>query len=341
MDKSKEKQNPFISIIIPCRNEEKYIGKCLDSIIAQDYPKDKLEVLVVDGRSEDRTREIAKQYIKKYPFIKLIHNLKKRTVFAFNIGIENANGEYITILNAHSTFSSNRFTKSIEYIERYKVDGVGAVCKVISRNNLAIGKAIAYAYSSPFGAGSLRKMPIQKPKLVDTASGCLYKKEVFDKIGLFNEKLLCSQDMEFNRRLVKTGRKILIVPDIVTHYYARSDFKSFCKHNLRNGVWAILPFKYSDVIPVSLRHLVPLVFVLGLIMSGLFAFFPPFFLGLFLFIVCSYLVLNLYFSSKISFEEKNVRYLFLVPVVFTALHISYGFGSVLGVIKLLLPAKKD
>ena len=100
-----------------------------------------------------------------------------------------------------------------------------------------------------------------EPKWVDTVFGGCYRREVFDRVGLFNENLVRGQDMEFNLRLKKAGGKTLLVPDIVSYYYARSDIKSFWKHNFTNGVWAILPFLYSPIMPVSWRHLVPLIFV--------------------------------------------------------------------------------
>ena len=327
-----------VSIIIPCRNEEKAIGRCLDSLIAQDYLKDKLEVLVVDGMSDDGTRQIVKEYAEKYPFIDLVDNSKRWTVFAFNTGVKNTHRytKYITILNAHGSYPPERIKKSIKYIEKYNVDAVGGVSKAISGKVTAVGKAIACVLSSPFGVGSSFRIQVQEPKLTDTASGCLYKKEVFDKIGLFNEELICSQDIEFNKRLIKAGGKVLLAPDVVTYYHARSDFKSYVKHNFRNGLWAILPFKYSSVMPVSLRHLIPLIFVLALIGSGVMSIFLPTFRWLFLLILGSYVLVNLYFSAKIFLAKKEVGYLFLMPIMFATLHFTYGVGSLWGLLKVVM-----
>ena len=322
-----------VSIIIPCRNEERFIGKCIESLISQDYPKDKLEIIIVDGMSKDKTREIVQEYIEKYPFIKLMDNPRKKTVFAFNIGVKNAKGRYIAILNAHGSYSSDRIKKCVEYIKKYKVDAVGGVSKAVSRQNSFLGKAITQALSSTFGVGNSFRIQAQEPKLADTASGCCYKKEVFDKIGLFNEKLIYSQDIEFNQRLRKAGGKILLVPDVVTYYYARSDFKSFCKHNFRNGLWAILPFKYTNTMPVSWRHLVPLAFVTSLIGSAILSPFFPLFFWLFSFILGLYLLTNFYFSSKVAFKQKDFRYLLTMPIIFTSLHVVYGLGSLWGFLK--------
>jgi len=141
-----------------------------------------------------------------------------------------------------------------------------------------IGKAIAKSLSCRFGVGnSYFRTGTDKPKWVDTVFGGCYRKEIFSKVGLFNESLPRGQDMEFNLRLKRAGFKTLLVPNIVSYYYAKPDMKSFIKHNYINGVWAILPFKYSKIMPVSLRSLVPLFFVVSLLSSWILAIFLPFF----------------------------------------------------------------
>ena len=331
----------FVSIIIPCRNEKKFIGKCLDSIIGQDYPKENLEVLVIDGMSEDGTRRIVEQYTAQYSHIKLLDNTKKITPCALNIGIKNAKGEIIMRMDGHATYEKDYISKCIKYLEEYNADNVGGIMVTLPRNDTFIGKAIAAVLSHPFGVGnSVFRTGAKEPKWVDTVFGGCYKREVFDKIGLFNEKLISSQDMEFNLRLKKASGKILLVPEIISYYYTRSTFKSFCKNNIRNGIWVILPFKFSKIIPVSLRHLVPFVFVLSLLGTGILSFFFLSFLRLFLLIVGSYTLANLYFSLKIALRKKNIKYLVVMPILFAALHLGYGFGSIWGAARLFLPVKK-
>jgi cellulose synthase/poly-beta-1,6-N-acetylglucosamine synthase-like glycosyltransferase len=193
--------------------------------------------------------------------------------------------------------------------------------------------------SHRFGVGgSYFRIHTDKPRWVDTVFGGCYRREVFQKIGLFNEHLTGSQDMEFNLRLKKAGGKTLLAPDIVSYYYARSDLKSFWRHNFRNGVWAILPFAYSEVMPVSWRHLVPLAFVTSLMGSGALGFLARPFLWLFLAVVAAYGVANLAASLQVAWREREVRYVLLMPFVFGMLHIGYGLGSCWGVIKLLFAA---
>ncbi|MCK5094357.1 MAG: glycosyltransferase family 2 protein, partial [Spirochaetes bacterium] len=155
----------------------------------------------------------------------------------------------------------------------------------------------------------------------------------FEKIGFFNEDLASTQDMEFNLRLKKEGGRVLLVPEIVSYYFTRSDFRSFCKNNFRNGLWAILPFKYSKIMPVSWRHLIPLVFVSSLIGSIAISAFSSIFFWLFWLILGSYFLSNAYFSIKISKKEKDLKYIFIMPLIFGSLHLLYGLGSLWGTLR--------
>lgn len=323
---------PFVSIIIPCRNEEKFIGKCLDSITEQDYPKDKTEILVVDGVSEDGTRKIIENYSKKYPFVKLLDNPKKFTPFALNIGIKNSKGEVIIRMDSHASYERDYISKCVKYLKEYNADNVGGVIKTKPAVNTSIAKAIAFCVSSFFGAGGSHfRTGSKNPRWVDTVFGGCYKKEVFDKIGLFNEKLIRSQDFEFNLRLKKAGGKILLVPDIVAYYYPQPTLEGFFKHNFEDGVWAILPLKFVKV-PFNLRHYIPLLFVSGFILTFIFGifFFPA--RVLFDLVFGSYLLLNLFFSFGIALR-RGFKYLFIMPIVFTYRHFGYGLGSIFGLIK--------
>ena len=324
----------FISVVIPCRNEEKFIGGCLDSVISQDYPKEKMEVFVVDGMSEDKTREIVQNYGQKYSFIKLLDNQKKFTNFAFNIGIKEARGEVMMLMGAHAGYKKDYISKCVRYLNEYNVDNVGGVVKTIPAKDTLIAKSIAISLSSFFGAGgSYFRLDSKVIREVDTVFGGCYKKEAFNKIGLFNENLRRSQDMEFNLRLKKADGKILLVPEIVVFYYPQTNLKDFLKHNFNDGVWVTYPLKFKIKI-FSWRHLIPLFFVSGL--SGLFAL-SFFFLAakiLFNLFFGSYLLLNLFFSLKIA-VKKGFKYLFVLPVAFAVRHIGYGFGSIFGLIKVL------
>jgi len=312
----------YVTVIIPCRNEEKFIGKCLDSIIANDYPEERLEALVVDGMSEDETKEIIKKYTNKHSFLRLLENPKKITPAAMNIGIKNAKGNVIIKMDAHSLYPKDYISKCVEYLERSGVDNIGGVLKTIPFKNTIVAKAIAISFSHIFGAGgSYFRTGSKESREVDTvAFGCYWKK-TFEKIGLYNEKMAKIEDLELNYRLRKAGGKIMLFPDIMAYYYPSSEnFKDFFLHNFTDGIWSTYPLKYG--FKVSLRHYLPLIFVLTLPLS-----------------VWPYLLLSLFFSLQIATKEKAFRLFFLMPLVFAVRHFGYGIGSILGIMKLLFPSK--
>lgn len=327
-------ESPFISIVIPCRNEERFIGGCLESVIANDYPKEKVEVLVIDGMSEDGTRAVIEGYAKEYSWIRLIENRKQITPVGLNLGITNAKGKVIIWMSAHNQYLKEYISRSVESLKKYGADNVGGIMKTLPREDSFMAQAIVASLSHRFGVGnSYFRVQTNKPKWVDTVFGGCYRREVFDRVGLFNENLVRGQDMEFNLRLKKAGGKTVLVPDIVSYYYARSDLKSFWKHNWANGVWAILPFLYSPIMPVSWRHLVPLIFVIGLLGSALLWFFWTPFFYLFLIILGSYGLANLGASLQIALEKRNIRYMLAMPFIFASLHFAYGLGSLWGLFK--------
>ena len=181
---------PLISIIIPCLNEEKYLGKCLDSIIRNDYPKDKLEILAVDGMSEDGTRKIIEKYASRYPFVKLLDNSERITPCGLNKGIKEARGKYILWMSAHNEYRNDYLQRCLECSVTFNADNVGGIIKVVPRDDSLIGRSIALALSDPFGVGnSAFRIGTQQARWVDTVFGGCYKREVFEKIGLFNETL--------------------------------------------------------------------------------------------------------------------------------------------------------
>lgn len=329
--------SPVVTVIVPCRNEQDFIGACLDSIIANDYPKDRVEILVIDGMSEDNTRKIVQAYAVRYPVITLLDNPEKITPAALNIGVRHARGNVIVRMDAHARIGKDYVRRSVDSLFIHGADNVGGVMITEPRESTLLGRAIVAGLSHRFGVGgSFFRIHSDKLRWVDTVFGGCYRKEIFDRIGLFNEKLSRGQDFEFNRRLKKAGGRILLVPDIVSHYSARSDLRSFWFHNWNNGVWAILPFAYSNVMPVSWRHLIPLTFVTTILGSAVLGCWEPFFLWLCIAVLTVYGVANVGASLHVALRERNLRYFPAMLLVFAILHFSYGFGSLWGAARLAL-----
>ena len=323
---------PKISIIIPILNEEKYIENCLNSIIDSNYDKNKMEVLLVDGDSVDKTVDIIKKYQKKYPFFKLLHNPKKIAPIAMNIGIKDARGKYIFIISAHAKYPNDYFFKLTNFCRNLNADCVGPVLITDVKNKTLTSNAIKNVLSDKFGVGSAFRSGVDEIKEVDTVPFGCYKKEIFDKIGLYDERLVRNQDIELNKRLKKNGGKIYLIPEIKCTYFARETFKDLAKNNFNNGLWNILTAYYTNSLnSLSLRHFIPLLFVLGLLFSLVLGFFNKYFFYLFL------IILGLYLSiiSIRSFQIKKNTTFFHQLMSFLVLHFSYGVGSLVGIFKVL------
>lgn len=323
---------PDISIIIPCYNEHDYIERCLDSCLKNDYPIEKVEILVVDGMSTDGTREIIMRYAKDHSYIKLIDNLDKITPVALNLGINAAKGEIIIRLDAHTVYEESYFSKCIQYIYEYEADNVGGIINTLPRKDSKIGKSIALSFSHPFGSGNAyyKTGYSDEPKWVDTVPFGCYRREVFEKIGLFDVRLSRSQDMEFNKRLIRSGGRILLVPSIVSKYYVRSDIKSYYLHNYLDGFWSIYPFRFVKE-PVSIRHLVPLLFVSSVLMSSALSVFSKLPRRVLLIILCLYSSISLIVSFNIAKKENDCTLLPLCFLSFLIRHIGYGIGSLVAI----------
>ena len=325
---------PSVSVIIPCRNEGKFIGDCVSSILGNDYPAGMLEVLVMDGMSTDETPAIVAGISSRDKRVRLVPNPKFITAAAFNTGIRESKGKVVMILGAHSEIGRDYISRCVNSLYELGADNVGGVLKTVPRNNTFLGRAIVRALSHPFGVGNaLFRSGASAPVEVDTVFGGCYRREALERTGPFNEKLTFSQDMEFNIRFRKAGGKIMLVPGIETTYYARTGLLSFLKHNWRNGEWVILPFAYSTVIPVSPRHLIPLAFVISLAGPAVAATVWHPAIWITALIAGSYALTSLAASVQITAREKDARYLIVMPFMFAGLHINYGLGSLWGALR--------
>jgi glycosyltransferase involved in cell wall biosynthesis len=331
-----------ISIVVPIFNEEKYIKIFLDSIIESDFDNNKIEILLVDGGSNDKTVEIIKDYQQKYPFLKLLHNPKKIVPVAMNIGIREATGEYIIRLDAHSSYPKDYLSKLIEYHQKLDASNIGGICKTEVLNLTPVSKAIKRVLTSPFGVGNaIFRLGSKKIQEVDTVPFGCYRREVFEEIGFYDERLVRNQDIELNKRLKSAGGKILLVPEIESTYFAREDFKSFIKNNFANGRWNILTLYLTKRLSsLSLRHFIPLIFLLSLILPPLFAPIFKWWYIVPLLSFSSYLALVIIVSIKNLKKGDSFRDFFYLIVAFFLLHTSYGLGSLVAIFEILIKSIK-
>lgn len=322
--------HPFISIILPIQNEEKKISLVLDAIILQIDCPDKLEIIVCDGLSTDDTRNIINKYKKQHSFIYMIDNPFKFVSTGFNLGLSLAKGDIIIRIDGHCEIPPNYLENCIRLLKSKDADIVGGAIETIS--NGKIGKAIASAQSSFFGVGgvSFRNSNSQKPSYMDTLAFGAHKRKIFLEIGGYDEDMICNQDDEFNFRAIQSGKKIWMDPNIKTKYYSRSNFIQLFKQYYNYGFYKVRGIQKRQQI-FSFRHLVPAVFVLGLILTFSIGYFLNNIWILFsIFIV--YLIINIFSSIIISSN------LYLAPLIFLSfwiLHLGYGFGFIIGCFKFI------
>ncbi len=334
--------NKKISIIIPTLNEEKYIASCLDSILGADHAPEKMEIFVVDGMSRDDTRDIVQEYHDKFPFIKLIENQKRHTPIGMNLGIEASSGEFVFILSAHAAYEADYFIKLVENIQNLDADCVGGVLLTDVKNANTKSSSIKEVLMHKFGVGNalFRTGCMEVTKVDTVAFGC-YRKSAFEKYGLFDEKLIRNQDIELNKRIINAGGKIYLIPEVQCTYFARETFTSLAKNQYQNGFWNILTAYYTKTLSsLSLRHFVPLLFVLSLLFPLLLSLVFPKMLWIAFISLVSYLSLVIIISIKLKNSSNSIIYLILS---FLTLHLSYGLGSFMGifsVIKKMIKGKK-
>jgi glycosyltransferase involved in cell wall biosynthesis len=329
---------PFVTAMIVARNEEKYIEKCFRSLLEQSYPPDRYEVLIINGLSHDDTLAIAKDTENKYACreyangdkfkvqVRYLQNPKKILAAGWNLGIQQAKGEYVIRIDAHGYADKDFILKSVETM----LNIGDAVCVGGSIRTEAIsktGKVIAYVLSSPFGVGNSKFRYSQKDQYVDTVAFGLYKKSIFNEVGYFDETLKRNQDNDLHRRIRESGGKFYLNPEIKATYFPRETVKSMMKQGYQNGKWNIITFRI-DKKSLSLRHLVPLGFVLGIIGCGILGVFNSIFWQLLLAVLILHLVLGLTFSLK---KTNNPNYIMQMPWLFMLLHLSYGTGSLLSI----------
>ena len=326
----------MISVICPIYNEESRIEACIQSIVNQDYPKEEMEVLFVDGMSTDRTRDIVMEYSRQYPFIRLLDNPMHTAPVALNRGIRAAQGDIIVRLDAHSKYPEDYFTVLVNKLQNTDADNVGGVCNTLPAKDTSVCRAIAHAMSSSFGMGnSYFRVGVSHEMWVDTVPfGCFHRK-LFDKIGYFDEELVRNQDDEFNGRIIQNGGKILLLPQVVVDYFARDSVSKTAKMFYQYGLFKPLVNKKLQK-PTTLRQFFPPLFLAGIVIGGLLSFFSPLVMWIYFSVLILYILLGIVAGLRCTHRLSDVV---LMPCVFAAIHCSYGFGYWEGIFKVLLHGK--
>lgn len=327
----------MISVICPIYNEEKYISSFIESVLQQDYPKENLEILLVDGMSKDNTREIIAVYSAKYPCLRLVDNPQQTVPYAMNNGIKNAKGEIIIRLDAHAEYPSNYFsvlTRNLNELDG--AENVGGVCITLPCNDTAVSTAIAECLSNKFGMGnSYFRVGAKDVMSVDTVPFGCFRKSLFDKIGLYDTDMIRNQDDELNGRIIKNGGKIYLLPEVEIKYFARDKISKVRKMFYQYGLYKPLGNKKLGA-PATVRQFFPLLFVLGLVLGGMFCFAFPILLPCYIAVIALHLLIGSIEGIKSANKTGKWSCVCIMPYIFLNMHISYGVGYMKGLYNLIL-----
>jgi len=316
---------PSVSILLPIRNEESHISKTLRSIILQDYPREKLDLVIVDGDSNDKTVEEINKLKKEFINIKILHNRHKTMPKGFNIALNSSKSEIILMLGGHSIIPKNYISKSVENLKNYRADCAGGIIQAIG--NGFWGDVIAKSISSVFGVGNvLFRIKNSKSNYVNSIPFGCYQRSVFDSIGALDEELVRNQDDEFNFRLIQSGYKIWQDSSLVTKYFCRQNLKKLFIQYLQYGIYKVRVIQKRRAL-ISLRHIIPSLFLISLFIPKISTY-----------VITIYFLLGLFFSIKIN--KFNIIKLIACQITFFIIHISYGLGFLFGHFKYLKYWKK-
>ncbi len=322
--------SPFVSVVMPVRDEAAFISRSLEAVLAQDYPSERMEVIVADGLSTDGTREIVESFQIRHPALKLISNPGKIVPTGLNRAIARSRGEVIVRVDGHCEIANDYVRRCVEHLLNDDVDGIGGPLETIGETPLA--RVIAIAMSSAFGVGGAAfRTTANKTMLTDTVAFPAYTRAIVERAGPFDEELVRNQDDEYNYRLRKMGARILLAADVRCRYYSRSSLSSLGRQYFQYGYWKVRVLqKHSG--QMQPRQFVPPLFV-GVCLLSLLLLPVTHIAGYVLGAAAgSYAIANIT-ASFWSLRTSRYKFLPLMPIVFATLHVAYGLGFLTGLVK--------
>ncbi len=323
-------KTPFVSLIMPIRNEVAFIARGLAAVLAQDYPPERMEIIVVDGMSTDGTREIVQSWQVEHPRLRLLDNPGRIVPSGLNVALRQAEGEVIVRVDGHCEIATDYVSRCVECLQQEEVEGVGGPIETIGETGSA--RAIALAMSSTFGVGGSAFRTIKDRRmLVETVAFPAYTRQAIERTGLFDEELVRNQDDEYNYRLRKLGGRLLLAPEIRSRYYSRSSFRLLWRQYFQYGYWKVRVMQ-KHLRQCSPRQFVPPLFVVALLCSLVLAPFSAVGRWMLLLVAAPYVLANISASIRTT-RKGHVR---LFPLLFLAhatLHLAYGSGILVGLMK--------
>ena len=325
---------PQVTVIVPCRNERRYIRECLESILAGDYPADRLEVLVADGMSDDGTREVLAGVSARDPRVRVLDNPRRITPCALNVALAQATGDVVVRMDAHNGYPPHYVRTLVGWLVRTGADNVGGAWRTCPADERAEAHAIAAVLSHPLGVGNARyRLGVSEPCWVDTVPFGCYRRDVFTRIGGFDEELVRNQDDELNHRLRRNGGRILLVPGAESRYYARESLGKLGRMFWQYGLYKPLVARKVGAVCTA-RQLAPPAFVLALLGGVALAPLGGAWLVPILALGVAYGTATLGAAFR-TLPAVGWRAAALMPVVFAVAHVAYGAGFLRGLGRLL------
>ena len=322
---------PSVSVIIPCRNEEKTIQLVLDAIHAQTYPRELMQVVIADGFSEDRTREKIADFKTAHPDLDVlvVDNLQRIIPAGLNAAIKASRGDVIVRMDAHSIPNADYVALCVDALERNVAQNVGGVWNIQPGKNSWMARSIAAAAGNALAVGDAHYRFTDKAAYVDTVPYGSYKRDFFEQIGLFDETLLANEDYELNTRILQSGGKIWLDPKIRCTYFARSNLRALAKQYYGYGFWKVQMLKrYPETL--RWRQALPPAFLSGLAGTLLVGIFWKPSLYLFAAVLGLYLLILLAVGIHMAIKKSDILMVIGILLAIITMHFSWGSGFIAG-----------
>ena len=316
-----------VSVVIPCYNEERFIGKALDQLVGQ-YDAEKYEIIVVDGISTDATRDVIENFRNRHPTlaVRVVDNPARNIPTALNLGVAAASGEIIARMDAHAVPCDGYILRCVTVLNETKAGAVGMPCRVRPGADTIMAQAVAAAVSHPFGIGDAKYRlgaggPAQES--VDTVAFACFRKSLWSELGGFNERLLTNEDYEFNHRIRASGREVILDRKGHCDYFARTTLRTLAGQYWRYGGWKAEMIRLHPE-SIKLRHAVAPLFVLSLVVLVIAALIWPLLIWLLLIESTVYLSMGLIAGVHATRANPHILSILLMPVVFATIHLTWG-----------------
>ena len=328
------KRMPIVSIIVPCYNEERTIHLLLDAIYRQTFSKDQMEVVLADGMSTDRTREVVAEYQQAHPdlLIRLADNPRRIIPAGLNCAIQASNGEYLVRLDGHSVPAVDYVERCLDALLAGKGENVGGVWEIRPGGEGWVARSIAVAAAHPLGVGDAFYRYATQAAYVDTVPFGAFRRDTLERAGNFDETLLTNEDYELNTRLRQQGGRVWLDPRIRSGYFARASLGALARQYWRYGYWKLRMLRrYPQTL--RWRQALPPLFVMGLVGLALLALVWNLARILLLFGIGLYLIILLAGAVPFALKRKDPALCVGIPLSIATMHLSWGSGFIYSLLR--------